>query len=693
LEAELGRLDLVLHREVLLVRGQNEQIEPFSGLYVADEQVDALLAGARQDSAAAEALAVEIDAATARLAARVRASGDLPLARLARVFGLDRPALDMLLLAVAPELDARSALLYAYVQNDVTQRRPTVELALRLLSTTFRERLDNRRLVAPDGPLASAGLVRVLADPQDREPPLTARFLKADERIVGFLSGASTLDPRLSAIGGVLDDGLPLAELAVKETARERLESAAAVLAPGWAVSLHGPAGVGKRAAAGALARRLGMPLLAIDLRRAPSETSLEELAGAARRECALSGAALYLGGADALEPARIAGALDNFPSPVIVGTAEPWPAAQRLAAHMRSIRLELPSFGLRERLWRSALGGDADGVDLADLAARFVLSPRQIEDAVRTARDDDGHGLSDAALHAAARGQSTGGLARLATRIDPVYGWDDIVLPRPLIAELRDVRATIRNRHVVHERWGFGERLSLGKGTHVLFSGPSGTGKTMAAEVIARDLELDLYKVDLATVVSKYIGETEKHLREIFAEARAGNAIVFLDECDALLGKRSKVRDAHDRYANIEVAFLLQQLEEHEGTVILATNFAENVDPAFVRRMHHALEFPAPNAELRAEIWRRMFPRKAPLADDVDLAFLAERFEITGGNIRNIAMAAAFLAADGGGPIAMRHLIRATARELHKLGRLPTQADFGDHFAAAVQMLEGTVP
>jgi SpoVK/Ycf46/Vps4 family AAA+-type ATPase len=339
------------------------------------------------------------------------------------------------------------------------------------------------------------------------------------------------------------------------------------------------------------------------------------------------------------------------------------------------------------------ALADDAAGVDVAELAGKFLLSPRQIENAVRTARDQNGGIVSAAALHAAARGQSTGGLARLATRIEPVYSWDDIVLPAPLLGQLRDVRATIRNRHVVHSQWGFGRRLSLGKGTHVLFSGPSGTGKTMAAEVVARDLELDLYKVDLATVVSKYIGETEKHLREIFGEARAANAIVFLDECDALLGKRSKVKDAHDRYANIEVAFLLQQLEEHEGTVILATNFAENVDDAFVRRMHHALEFPAPDVALREQIWRRMFPAEAPVADDVDFAFLAERFEIAGGNIRNITLAAAFLAAETQGPIAMGHLIRATARELQKLGRLPTQADFGEHFPAAVHLLEGTAP
>jgi SpoVK/Ycf46/Vps4 family AAA+-type ATPase len=201
-----------------------------------------------------------------------------------------------------------------------------------------------------------------------------------------------------------------------------------------------------------------------------------------------------------------------------------------------------------------------------------------------------------------------------------------------------------------------------------------------MAAEIVANELGLDLYKIDLANVVSKYIGETEQNLSRIFAAA--DNAILFFDEADALFGKRSEVRDAHDRYANIEVAYLLQRIEEFDGVVILATNLAKNVDDAFTRRMHHAVEFPFPDHDLRERIWLNVLPPEAPVARDVDLAFLAERFELAGGNIRNVAVAAATDAAQDGREIAMRHLVAATARELEKLGRLPSRADFGRYYS-----------
>jgi len=264
-----------------------------------------------------------------------------------------------------------------------------------------------------------------------------------------------------------------------------------------------------------------------------------------------------------------------------------------------------------------------------------------------------------------------------LAKKIEPQHTWEDLVLPPDQIAQLHEMCDQMLYRPVVLGEWGFDRKLSLGKGLNALFVGPSGTGKTMAAEVIAHDLGLDLYKIDLSTVVSKYIGETEKNLERIFGAARNSNAILFFDEADALFGKRSEVKDAHDRYANVEISYLLQKMEEYDGLVVLTSNLNKNMDDAFVRRMHFTIEFPYPEAEARRRIWAITFPPQAPVSPDVDLDLLAERFRLTGGNIRNIVLTAAFLAARDGGQIDMQHLLWATRREFQKMGRLVDAHEF----------------
>jgi SpoVK/Ycf46/Vps4 family AAA+-type ATPase len=280
-----------------------------------------------------------------------------------------------------------------------------------------------------------------------------------------------------------------------------------------------------------------------------------------------------------------------------------------------------------------------------------------------------------------AARRRSSQALDALAQKILPKYRWADIVLPAPVMRQLREVFNAVKYRHVVYAQWGFERKLALGKGLNALFSGPSGAGKTMAADILANELGLDLYKIDLSTVVSKYIGETEKNLSAIFAAARASNAILFFDEADALFGKRSEVKDARDRYANIEIAYLLQRMEEYDGVTILATNLYANMDEAFARRLHHLIDFPFPDGRHRERIWRQVFPAETPLDADVDFAFLARQFELAGGAIRNVALSAAFMAAEAGTPVTMAFLVLGVARELQKLGRLPAKADFRDYY------------
>ena len=253
--------------------------------------------------------------------------------------------------------------------------------------------------------------------------------------------------------------------------------------------------------------------------------------------------------------------------------------------------------------------------------------------------------------------------------------------MPEDQKEQLREICGYFMNMSVVYEEWGFQRKTSLGKGLNILFAGPSGTGKTMASEIMAGELGLDIYKIDLSSIVSKYIGETEKNLDRIFQEAQDSNAILFFDEADAVFGKRSEVRDAHDRYANIEVSYLLQKMEEYQGIVILATNFRKNIDDAFVRRLHFAVEFPFPEEKYRLQIWQRVSPVEAPQSDSLNLHFLARQFKLSGGNIKNIAVASAFLAAQDEAPIGMDQIVRAAKREYQKMGKLVLESDFGAYF------------
>jgi SpoVK/Ycf46/Vps4 family AAA+-type ATPase len=284
--------------------------------------------------------------------------------------------------------------------------------------------------------------------------------------------------------------------------------------------------------------------------------------------------------------------------------------------------------------------------------------------------------------VQAAARTIATPPLEGLARHIEPRYGWEDIVLPPDGFAQLREMCARARHQMTVLEQWGYGRKHARRRGTTALFAGPPGTGKTMAAEIVAGALGLDLYRIDLSAVVSKYIGETEKNLERIFRAADQGDAVLLFDEADAIFGKRSEVRDARDRYANVEVAYLLQRLEVYEGLAVLTTNLRGNIDEAFVRRLDCVLEFPLPEEAERLQIWQRAVPHEAPMGDDVDLAFLARKFKLAGGHIRNIALTAAFLAAEDRSPIGMKHFARATRREYQKLGKLIAESDFEQHYS-----------
>ncbi len=342
------------------------------------------------------------------------------------------------------------------------------------------------------------------------------------------------------------------------------------------------------------------------------------------------------------------------------------------------AVAVPAPDADERAAAWSAALGG-ADVPREVSAGYRLPLE-RIVEGAAlaSTAAAAAGRAqLAAADVELGARAASASRLGELATVMPASLGWEDLVLPERPLALLRSLTAFIRHRDLVLEDWGLGRRAGRAQGLVAMFAGDSGTGKTLAARVLAADLGLELFRIDLATIVSKWVGETEKNLDRVFAAAQGANAVLFFDEADAVFGKRSDVQDAHDRYANLETAYLLQRMEEHDGPVILATNLRGNIDDAFLRRLDAVVEFPFPAAEHRRRLWDLLLAADAPRGDDIELDFLAERFELSGGGIRNATIAAAVLAAEDGAAIGMEHLVRGVAMEYAKLGRLTLAADF----------------
>ena len=760
LYAELARLDLLIQRQIWRWRQTGQSQSPtgdeFRGLYVSEAQVDAILNGVypgsekvahrAADQRPDKAFRQAIERATAEIARRKAAAAEqgipLRLEQLRALFDLTPFDVDALLVCLAPELELRYERLYAYLQDDVTRKRPTVDLILNLLCATSDERLAARTRFALDAPLLRGRLATLFGDPAQPHPPLLAHYVKIDPRVLGFLLQQDTLDTHLRDFCQLSHPTVKLDALLLCPNVKAQLNQLTfqpfvlgpkdqgpsnllpSVLGPEdqgslgqktkglptlcpWAkgprafqltILLQGDDGTGKGEAAQAVCAEWGQPLLSIHLPRALSLTSdLTETARLAVREAYLSGAALYWHGYDALfgnDPSlslyreTFHAALFEYPVVSFLPVEDTKRQPDRALLHApRLVRVSLPrpDYALRHALWSRFLDGhtSAPDTDLSTVAGRFRLTSGHIRDAAAdachraTQRPPGQQSPMTADLFAGARARTGGQLAKLAKKIEPRHTWADLVLPDDQIAQLYEMCDQIRYRHVVLDEWGFDRKLSMGKGLNALFAGPSGTGKTMAAEVIVGDLGLDLYKIDLSTVVSKYIGETEKNLERIFRAARNSNAILFFDEADALFGKRSEVRDAHDRYANVEISYLLQKMEEYDGLVILTSNLNKNMDEAFVRRMHFTVEFPYPEEADRLRLWQTLFPAEAPRALDVDLDLLASRYRLTGGNIRNVILGAAFLAARDGGVIGMDHLLWATRREFQKLGRLVNDREF----------------
>jgi SpoVK/Ycf46/Vps4 family AAA+-type ATPase len=714
--AEFRWLERLIERELRRFRGHatgKGAQDLFHGMYISDQQIDRLMAQGSPERASsippqdnAEALREELDQ---RRAASLQAGVPLALSRLSSLFALSTLEEHIVLAALAPEVDGKFGTLYAYLQDEFTRRRPSIDLALRLLCASPGEQLNSLKVFSHQAPLYAMRILRPPDKPAD--DPLRQRSLVLDEPIVDFLLNTDSLEVNLAACLQVVPVVRLLDQLRWSGSLKQQLSAlihgflqASSPANAQLSLHFHGPRGTGKRTLAAALCREVGIPLLCVDVSEVIArfddfEVGLRVLF----RQGILSRAALFLDNLDCLagdderntsRRKSIWRALRELSSLCFLATSEAGAPRDLLpSSHCISVELPAPDLSQRHELWRSlAAERAADDVQFSplvnwpELTVKFRVTPGQMTAALDTAvglgrlRSPGESVVCADDLHRGLYSQSNTKLATLARKLTTRFSWSDIVLPPNALAQLHELCSQVKHRQTVYTDWGFDHKLSLGKGLCALLCGQSGVGKTMAVEIIARELQLEVFKIDLSNVVSKYIGETEKNLSRIFHEAESSNAILFFDEADALFGKRSEIKDAHDRYANIEINYLLQRVEEFEGLVILATNLRKNIDEAFFRRMQFVVEFPFPDASHRYRIWRQHFPPEAPAADDIDLSYLAAKFNVSGGNIKNIVVNAAFLAAEDGRIIRMEHLIRATKREYEKIGRLCTDNEFAPY-------------
>jgi hypothetical protein len=708
----LAHLDLRIHREILRLRATYQlTLDEFRGLYISDNHVDSLINNqlqqyqARHPETASLTLA-DID----QLQTRINSLKsfvtdnyvkDTAWKKLQESFSLTAIELDVILIALAPELDSKYETLYAYLNNDITRKYPTVELIMRFAEpgsgNSYRQALNEH------AKLCATGLLNVRE--QNTSYQMHAGIFLAKE-VIDFLLYDSPCEPDATLLRALTTpfqawDGLPFpAETVFKlQSYSQQLDTA--------------ENGYGDRKIKLLIRARknsAALMLLTNVFSGANIKTLVLDLATLFehkdRLRQSLNHISLYL------SLHRVAVIIDfqsingnrethgeltrhlfdslfnRVPLLAIVVAPEDW--RNDLLCHypFHHLALQPPGVVQRKLMWQQLAHHEDISLEESDtnaIAEFFNLDYQQIAAATRQLKlqQKKNYALGYKDLVAAATAQSYSEIAELAIKVNNSFGFDELILPADTRGRIKEIIFGARNRQLVFDEWGFAARTGNVRGLMALFAGASGTGKTMSASVIANELGLDLYRVDLSRVVSKYIGETEKNLDKIFNAAHQANCILFIDEADALLGKRSEVKDAHDRNANVEVAFLLQKMESHDGLVILTTNLAKNIDQAFTRRLQFVVDFPKPDELHRELIWKNMFGDKAPLHSDVDFNFLARQFNNTGGDIKNIALDAALLAAESEHKlIDMPLLIRACARQMIKQGKVPSATEFKHFFA-----------
>ncbi len=615
-----------------------------------------------------------------RMACTEERGDDLPLIRLCRLFSCDRFELFVVATLLCCELDRKYEKLFTYLQDDITQKKPAVQTLIRLWASPLDTVSDYYGYFSEGGTL-----LRYLCvgngencDSRGHRGSMTLSLSRA---VLDFLTDSLSVSYERWRVQE------PLHGLYAFSTLSDLVAGAARADTDGKTTVIHlvGRKGSGRKFICKHAAKGQGRDILFLRAEELCDAESAERALYDAVCTCVLQDCILCLTDFDQLlaeemhaKLSEVTKALNHgcsvLGNVVFATSEEKWQEAQ-LDPSIVKTDFEVPDTDEAQRLilWEKFmeqydLKTDANA---AEMAAKFRFNPGQIEAAVRRSTDlarlSGRDTVSTELLHQSCYDQVVVGLNSLASPIKPAYDWEDLVLPKSEVQMLKDACAHVKYRHTVYNTWGFSKKAAYGRGLSMLFAGPPGTGKTMAAQVVTNQLHMQMYKIQLSQIVSKYIGETEKNLRQVFTEAKNANCILFFDEMDALFGKRSEVKDSHDRHANIETAYLLQQMEEYDGVVLMATNLLQNIDEAFMRRINFVISFPFPDAPTRKRLWQKLLDTPAPKSEDIDYDFLAENFKIAGGNIKNCVVHAAFLAAAENCEISMRHIVSSVVSEQRK--------------------------
>jgi hypothetical protein len=678
-----------------LINAGRDQTDRFRGLYTSEKDIRniARLSNPQgtddSNELLKQALQKGLEESRAIEQAAENQGERLRLLHLRKFFGLTDFEYYAFLVCLLPALDLRYERIYGFLQDDVTRKQASVDLILTLLDTYTPEisRLKQLGFFGANSTLVKYRLLRPINGSHERQEPRLNQLFEVSPAVILWLMG--DYFPEETWLNFLSWEGIQneLSGNSFAESFNLDWKKVAETLP---LLAFDGPDEDRQELAAKKVAFYFDVPLLKANLSEACGEGPFDlSVLRLLIRDACLLDAALYIQGwelvlnSDGFIPAEILAEMANFSGFFILGSQVPWRVSRRGGERpIFQIPFEQPSGTERASLWEEALGPEVpiDKETLRNLSSQFNLTSGQIENAVFSVRNKAGQtgkpfGAED--LFYAARQQSSHHLGQLAQKIEPRYTWTDIVLPSNEIDTLRDMVCMMRYRPIVLEEWGLARKLTANQGLSTLFTGEPGTGKTLAAQVIAAELQLDLYRIDLSNVVSKYIGETEKNLEKIFEEAESSNAILFFDEADAIFGRRSEVKDAHDRYANIEVGYLLQRMETHDGITILATNLSANMDEAFTRRLNFIVHFPFPDENQRLAIWKVLLPSTLPVEENINWQFLARAYPLAGGNIRNILVSSAFLAAQNRQKVNMKYLLQATRREMQKMGRFIKEEDY----------------
>lgn len=708
---EFRWLNKLLNLYLIKLRNNNfySSLNGFSELFIADEEIDALVSAGVWESESTnhhknennnfKKLKLELLKArhilTNKIQKTLNKNTFLPIVHLSKILQLDEFEYHILIICLAPQLETRYERLYAYLQNNQTMKYPCKSFIRELLTEISNDQFSTARYLRPTSSLYHYQILKTFSDQS-----INHDLLKIDDRIISFILEEAVVDNRIKnylKIYSQIDwNNLIVAKSVQDQIANlfRSMKKTNNILAN--TIYFYGRKGTGKKMIARALCHDLNTDLIVVDAQALlKTEEKFQENVRLIVREAILLSSAIYFENFQMIDNEI----KDNFfylnllieeinESGWLIFIGSTNPPSERLIhlTNFYSFEIHAPDNAMQKKLWSHYLKTVPKSnkfLSEEELSVRYNLTGGQIVDAISIAsgkakaEKPSNYKITGLDILDACRIVSQPKLSNFARKINAVYRWSDIVLPENQMQQLKELINHVKLKYKIIDAWGFRKKQSGTLGLTALFVGPSGTGKTMAAEILADELDLDLYKIDLSTVVSKYIGETEKNLERIFTEAEYSNTILFFDEADALFGKRSEVKDAHDRYANIEISYLLQRMESYEGISILASNFRQNIDAAFIRRVRFIIDFPFPDEDARKEIWRKIFPEQTPLDSDIDYGFLAKNFKINGGTIRNIALNAAYLAASEDLIVLMNHLISAAKSELEKTGKMIDKSKF----------------